>query len=172
MAYIIDSSSLIEAKDRTFCFDICPGYWDWLIEQNTNGAVYSIDKIYDELIKGNDELVTWCKRNAANFFLPIDDVTIVEMIRISSWAVSSYPLPAHHAFMSGADPFLIAHALAHKDIVVTDEILNLGEKKRIKIPAACREFNVKCMTPVEMLRIEGVRFVLERSPKLNISNLP
>ncbi len=164
MAYLIDSSSLIEAKDRVFCFDICPGFWDWLEQQNAAGNVFSIDRVFDELDKGNDALATWIRQRRNNFFLPVDATAFAEMSRISQWATTAYfTQPAQTEFLSGADPFLVAYALAHNHTVVTDEKFIQSEKKRIKIPAACHEFQVPCISPLEMLRTERVRFVLEIS---------
>lgn len=161
MPYLIDASSLIEAKERNFCFDICPGFWDWLDQHNTDGNVFSIDRVYDELSRGNDSLVMWAKQRKASFFLPVDPATITAMTQVTQWANGGNFTPrAQEEFLRGADPFLIAYALAHGHTIVTDETYVLGEKKKIKIPAACQKFNVKCMSPLEMLRAEGVRFVL------------
>jgi hypothetical protein len=42
--------------------------------------------------------------------------------------------------------YLVAHAHAHGHVVVTHEVVAQSVKK-IKIPNACIELGVKCMTP-------------------------
>ncbi len=162
MAHLIDASSLIEAKDRTFCFDICPGFWDWLDLRNTAGLIFSIDRILAELEAGDDELTQWAKQRRSSFFLPVDQATLTAVSQINTWVnQESFRPQAITDFMSGADPFLIAYALAHGHTVVTDETFVPGQKNRVKIPAVCQQFSVPYITPLEMLRSEGARFILQ-----------
>ena len=59
---------------------------------------------------------------------------------------------AHQAdeFLRGGDGWVIAHAMATGGVVVTHES-ERSKKSRIKVPAVCREFNVKCINTYEML---------------------
>ena len=57
--YLIDANVLIQAKNLHYGFDFCPGFWDWLVEQNRTGKVASIQKVADELHAGADELADW-----------------------------------------------------------------------------------------------------------------
>lgn len=161
MPYLIDASSLIEANNRYYSFDFCPGYWDWLEQQNTAGNVYSIDRIYDELNSGNDPLVVWAKQRRTSFFLPVDSATITAMTQVTQWANGGNFTPRAQAeFQRGADPFLIAYALAHGHTVVTNEKSAPNAVANVKIPDVCQHFGVVCVDPFEMLRAEKARFVL------------
>ena len=62
-------------------------------------------------------------------------------------------------FARVADSHLIAHAVATGHEVVTHEVPSASRKK-IKIPDACAGLGITCLTPFEMLRREGARFVL------------
>ncbi len=62
-----------------------------------------------------------------------------------------------------ADYYLVAHALAHGQVLVTHEV-PASSTTRIKIPNACMGLGVTHMTPFEMLRKEKARFVLGRQP--------
>ncbi len=64
-------------------------------------------------------------------------------------------------FFQVADYYLVAHALAHKYVMVTHEV-PANSTKRIKIPNACIGIGVQHMTPFEMLRREKARFILGR----------
>lgn len=122
MAYLIDANCFIEPKNTYYTFDICPGFWDWLDEQNRVSNVYSIDKVREELMSGNDELARWAKARP-HFFLPIDADTLTYVREIGAWLTSSKIYKTHviERFMSGADPFLIAYGLAHGHTLVTHE---------------------------------------------------
>ena len=56
MAYLLDADVFIRAKNLHYGFDFCPAFWDWLIQQSQGGQVYSIEKVGDELLAGDDEL--------------------------------------------------------------------------------------------------------------------
>ena len=52
MAYLLDANVFIQAKNLHYGLDFCPAFWDWLIEANARGLVYSIEKVGDELDAG------------------------------------------------------------------------------------------------------------------------
>lgn len=56
MAYLLDSNVFIQAKNFHYGFDFCPGFWDWIDHSHADGTVLSIEKVYDELASGDDEL--------------------------------------------------------------------------------------------------------------------
>ena len=60
---------------------------------------------------------------------------------------------------SKADAWLVAHALATKRIVVTEEKFGRDIKKRIPIPNVCKEFDIRYMIHIDtfdMLRNLGI----------------
>jgi predicted nucleic acid-binding protein len=160
MAYLLDSNIFIEAKNRYYGFDICPGFWDWLVASNQAARVFSIEKVGDELKAGSDELADWATTQSASFFVAPDALVIPALSQVSNWVSSAaYDPAAKNTFLQVADYFLVAHALAHGFTLVSHEKAD-GSKKRIKIPAACIALGIKCVTPFEMLRIEKAKFVL------------
>jgi len=84
MAHLIDANCFIQPKNDYYGFDFCPGYWQWLGQQNQIGNLFSIDKIGDELRCGNDELAEWSKQKDSGFFLPIDVPALSQMSVIST----------------------------------------------------------------------------------------
>jgi hypothetical protein len=73
MKFLLDSNIFIEAKNRYYGFDICPGFWDWIDHVCAND-VASIVEVRDELIDGRDDLADWITaRNEAAWFLRVDD---------------------------------------------------------------------------------------------------
>lgn len=163
MPYLLDANVFIQAKNLHYGFDICPGFWDWLIQANAQGKVYSIEKVRDELETGNDELTAWARNRGETFFLPPDMQVVPAFGQVSAWVNSAgYEPAAISTFLQVADYYLIAHALAHNFIVVTHEV-PANTRKKVKIPNVCIGLRIRHMTPYEMLRREGARFVLAGS---------
>lgn len=160
MPYLIDTDVFIQAKNLHYGFDFCPAFWDWLIQQNKNGVVFSIEKVGNEIAAGADDLAVWSASRGDTFFLPPDSATIPALRTISSWVASQdYHPAAVNTFLQVADYYLVAQALAHDYTVVTHEKPD-NSIKRIKIPTVCIGLSIKCMTPFEMLRNEHARFIL------------
>lgn len=160
MPYLLDSNVFIQAKNLHYGLDFCPAFWDWLIEHNNAGQLYSIEKVGDELKAGNDELAIWAASRRGEFFLKPDESMLPALPQVSTWATSQrYEPAAVNTFLQIADYYLVAFALAHGFTVVTHEIASASTKK-IKIPDACIGLKIKTMSPYEMLRVERARFVL------------
>ena len=163
MVYLLDANVFIQAKNLHYGFDFCPAFWDWLEKQNAAGKVFSIEKVEDELIAGNDDLATWAKAQGTAFFLRPDTAVLPFFGQVSAWVkAQQYDPAAIYTFEQVADYYLIAQALAQNAMVVTHEV-PANTRKKIKIPNVCIGLNVKHMTPFEMLRREGAKFVLGRN---------
>lgn len=160
MAYLLDANIFIQAKNLHYGLDFCPAFWEWLIEKNAVGEVYSIEKVGDEIAAGADELTAWAAKRGDGFFLPPDEAVLPALGTVSAWANGQgYEPAAVNTFLQVADYYLVAHALAHGHTIVTHELPSTSTKK-IKIPNACIGAKIKCMTPFEMLRKERARFIL------------
>jgi len=163
MAYLLDTNVFMQAKNREYGFDFCPAFWDWLLLANSDGRVFSIEKVGDEIAAVADQLSEWAAQRGPSFFLRPDPAMAPALAGVSSWiSRQSYSPNAVSNFLSGADFFIVAHALAHRHSVVTHE--KPGATKTVKIPDACIALGVKCMNPYEMLRYERARFVLGSTP--------
>lgn len=164
MAYLLDANVFIEAKRRHYGFDFCPAFWDWLGRQNAAGKVFSIERVLDELLSGNDDLSDWARQRGSAFFLPPNDRLLSSLASVAEWVRSqSYRPGAVGTFLEDADYYLVAYAHAHGHVVVTHEVPSDGVRQ-VKIPNVAIGMNVKCMTPYEMLRAERVRFILGPTP--------
>ena len=161
MAYLLDANVFIEARKHHYGFDFCPAFWDWIDLQFQAEAVYSIDSVRNELLAKEDNLSEWARNRNAGFFMEPDDKVAQSLRTVAHWANSSdYNQSAVHKFFSGADYFIVAYAHAHGHVVVTQEQPSLGSKRKLKIPDACNQLNIKWMTPFKMLGLEGARFIL------------
>lgn len=160
MTYLLDANVFIQAINLHYGLDFCPAFWDWMVESNTAGKVFSIDKVADEIAAGADELTEWMNNHAGNLFLGTDSRTIEKFGQVSIWATGQeYEPAAINTFLQVADFYLLAHALSGGHVVVTHEV-PANSRRRIKIPNACIGLHLRFMTPYEMLRVEQARFVL------------
>lgn len=160
MAYLLDANVFIQAKNLHYGLDFCPAFWDWLIANNAEGNVFSIEKVGDEIATGGDDLSDWAAQRGDGFFLKPDAALLPALATVSAWTKGqNYEPAAVNTFLQVADYYLVAYALAHGHTVVTHEIAT-ASSKRIKIPNACIGLKIKFMTPYEMLRHERARFIL------------
>ncbi len=163
MTYLLDANVFIQAKNLHYGLDFCPAFWEWLIDNHAAGKVASIDKVGDEIAAGSDELTDWVRDHGNRLFLQTDAQVAAQFSTVSTWITGQqYEPAAIHTFLQVADFYLIAHAMARRQTVVTHEV-PANSAKRIKIPNVCIGLNVRFMTPYEMLRRERAKFVLGRN---------
>ena len=159
MAYLLDANVYIEAHQRYYGMDLCPGFWQWLEEAHACGNVITLDKVRDELMKKEDSLSEWVNNRSESFFTPLDDGMRESLGEVSTWAVTQdFKQSAVSDFLSKADYFLVAHAKTHGHSIVTLE-KHKGGKSKIKIPTVCDALALaKPLDTYEMLKKEKVTF--------------
>ena len=165
MKHLLDSNTLIEAKNRYYGMTICPGYWAWILQQHQALEIASIVPVRDELAKGNDDLTQWVKSNAQLFEDASDERTQVAFGYIVAKIAELAPLMkvgALEEFLEGADPWLIAKAMTTGAVVVTHEVYNPDIKRKYTIPNVCSLVGVSYMNTFELLGKLDARFVLHR----------
>jgi hypothetical protein len=163
MAYLLDANVFIEAKNRHYSFDFCPAFWSWLEREHASRKVFSIPKVAEELARGADDLARWAAELSPGFFLSTGPAELIQFAKVANWVSSSGRDPGAIArFLSGADAYLVAHALATGWRVVTHELASTSLKK-VKVPDVCSALGVQVMSPFAMLRQERARFELGAS---------
>lgn len=166
MLYLLDANVFIQAKNQYYGFDICPGFWSWMDSVLDNGDVFSIDMVRQELAKGDDDLADWAKERSKNpaFLKTEDGPTQQALEQVANYvATAGYKPQALQKFLAGADPWLIAKAMALPQTakVVTHERLSLNSVSRVPIPNVCREHTVEYCDTFDLLRRLSAKFVLE-----------
>jgi hypothetical protein len=160
MAYLLDANVFIQAKNLHYGLDFCPAFWDWLLENNARGTVFSIEQVGDELQGVADELSEWAKPLGSGFFLPTPAEIAPSLTAVSEWAKSQkYKPAAVHTFLQVADYYLVAQAYAGGHFVVSHEV-PAKSANIIKVPDACVGMGIKHISPYAMLRRERARFVM------------
>jgi len=169
--YIIDTSSLIQIKDRYPARKL-PGLWADLNTMIVNKRLIAPEEVKKEILDGDDELVPWVHDHTPMFH---DNSSLIGITQ--NPVLEKFPEMAnynsekrHHA-----DPFVIALGLAltanpqkslvsYNPIIVSDEKSDLIKNPKLpfsqikKIPDVCDYFGLKCIDHLEMFKIEGFRF--------------
>ena len=163
MPYLLDTSVFIEAKNDFYGMDFCPAFWYWLVKSNRARKLFSIDKVRDELKRGEDQLSDWAKDRGGGFFIPSEGDVLFEIESIKRCMDSNnYNEISKRNFMSGADCFLVAHAKVRRFSVVTRERYEKNTNK-VKIPNICEKMGIRCVPIATMLRNEKAQFVLGKA---------
>jgi hypothetical protein len=159
--YVLDANVFINSHQCHYGMDFCPAFWDWLAVKNKSGIIFSIDRIRSELEECDDTLCAWAKEQGNGLFLPFDQTAADHLPRVIGWVEQQtrFKRSAIDAFSAGADMYLIAYALAHSHVVVTQEVSAPNSKTAIKIPDVCDGLEVQCVSLWELLRAEGAKFV-------------
>jgi hypothetical protein len=157
-AYLLDADTFIQAKNGPYRFSVCPAYWDWLDREHKKGKIFSVRKIFEELIDRDDDLSDWIAQRES-FFLEPDEATHAGLKLLSEWAIKNYAPEGYTDFLASGDYMLVGHAIGQPYIVVTHE-RPANSKTKVKIPNACAPFAVECIDPFELLSREQASFVL------------
>jgi len=157
--YLIDTNILVEAQ-KTYPRSMFPQVWNQLSWGISQGIIHFVPDVIEELKKGNDDLVEWISsHNGLSKLKTRDNTSVVqryiEIIRFIDVS-PAYNDKALRTWSDGsiADPWLIAAALCHGHTIVTYE-----KPARIKgtpcgkpkIPDICKDFNVCCITILQLL---------------------
>ncbi len=172
--FVLDANVFIETHRNYYPFDICPGFWDGLIQHFRSGNLLSIDKVREELLdiskledEEPDALYFWTLAAPQDMFVSSSSRALADAYNeIIAW-VSSRPqffVGAKDEFAEKADGWLVAHANVHGLTLVTQEVPDPRIKKRVPIPNVCQQFNVPYCNTFDMLRQLGVRFELAPNP--------
>ncbi len=163
--YLLDANIFIESHNLHYHPCFCQGFWEWIVQGHNKGIFFSLDKVEDELVRppsANDELSDSLRTGLFpnTFFIQSlsDTQTARAYGRLMQWVSNHrlYNLAAIKEFQlhTAADAFLVAAAMAHGYIIVTQEVSG-NSPKRVKIPDAARENGVRCITIQQLLRMHA-----------------
>ncbi len=147
--YSFDSCAFIDTWRRWYSPDVFKTVWDFITEKIQNKVIFSTRLVKVEIERQRDEILDYVSQFSNLFINPSrEEQRIVREIvnnpDFTNWSTNP---------ITEADPFVIAFAKINDLIVVTYENPN----SHIKIPAACRIFDVECINFIEFLRNESFR---------------
>lgn len=159
--YCIDANILIQAWQKYYSPEICPSYWDVLNELGRRGIIFIPELVYEEIKKGEDDLFEWLKKSD----IPIKKIDG----QVTHCLKQIYESNPKHKFLvssngihSLADPWVIAHAIKEKAIVVTKETKDFFKKQtKIKIPHVCENMKVDWIDDFEFIKKMNIKFICQ-----------
>jgi hypothetical protein len=150
--YTIDACSLISGW-RYYPPDVFPGLWDYLENLTVKGLLHSTEEVLIELKKNDDALLGWAKRQSG-LFVPVDNDIQVLVLKVLKDHPNLYDIEKNK---SGADPFVIAHALQNGYTILTEEKKS-GNPDKPKIPNVCEYYGIRYINLISLLREQGLKF--------------
>lgn len=162
--YILDADVFISAKNQYYAFVICPGFWDSLVHHGKAGNIRSIDKVRKELLAGRktEDLVQWVKNDLpSEFFLETTTQDVIDAYaKVMLWVQRNpqYFDGAKAKFATEADGWLVAYAMVHDTIVVTNEQPRPESRNRILLPDVCEQFKATYKDTFVMLKDLVIQF--------------
>lgn len=149
MVYSIDTSAILDGHNRHYPPDVFPKLWDNLQVLISDGKLRATELVLKELERKDDAAKAWTKKQST-LFQEVDE----GVQKIVTTIMGKYPqIMKKGGQKNEADPFVIAFAKYNNFIVVTGEI-KPGSENKPTIPFLCREFNVKYINILELIRLE------------------
>jgi hypothetical protein len=160
--YWIDTGVLVQAHRGPYKRSRFPQFWGFLDEQMAAGRIKMPRLAFEEIFKGGheDALTSWCKPRKGNGLCQNETRAVQERYgQITEHVYDKYKAKPQQVreFLSGADGWVIAYALATSGVVVTMEN-ERSYRSKIKLPTVARVFDVRCRTTYEMLEDLGADF--------------
>jgi hypothetical protein len=151
-SYCLDSGVFINSWHKNFPPDIFPSVWDHLDKLCRENIVFTLPEVAQEIYPRDDDVAKWLKARKKIVVRRNDDI-IWQMKEI----MNSYPkLAGEGSGRSGADPWVISHAIYRRATVVTEE-RESGSLNKPRIPDVCSALQVVSINTVDLLRATGLR---------------
>lgn len=153
--YSIDTSCLVHGWRRAYPPKRFPGLWAQIDTLIDDGRLIGSIEVYNELEKKDDDIFAWAKERKGALFREIDDDVQGAVVHI----MATYPkLVDTGKGKSGADPFVIAQALACNPAltVITQE--QGGSEGKPRIPFVCQAEGVPCIDLLTLIDAEDWSF--------------
>jgi hypothetical protein len=110
--------------------------------------------VYRELAGFGDELSRWVKNRKQNGLNKEVDQAVQTRFQVVAdgiFTCGRYGIENINEFLSGADPWIITHALVTGGTVVTNESALRPNAKKVRIPDICADNTVKCISGYDLL---------------------
>jgi len=161
--YCFDSNILIQAWQKYYSPKYCPDYWIVLNQLGYENRIFISEMVYDEITRTDGDLSKWLKLSK----IPVHKIS-EPVTKCLERIYQKNPL---HKFLvdstkarSLADPWVIAHAISEKAIVVTkEEKVTSPNSNKIKIPNVCDNMGIRWINDFKFIEEINIKFTCNRS---------
>ncbi len=157
-SFCLDANVLIQAWQKYYSPTFCPDYWEVLNKLGNQGRIFISEMVYEEIIRTDDDLSKWLKTSR----IPVREID--ELVTKSLQAIYSKN-PLHKNLVDNtkarslADPWVIAHAINEKAVVVTkEEKVTALNSNKIKIPNVCDNMGVRWINDFQLIAELDIQF--------------
>lgn len=158
--FLLDANVFIQAHRRYYALDLCPGFWECVVNYCQKTRLLSIDRVRNEIADG-DALSAWVKQAPDELFASSTQQAVADKFgEMMAWvqANDQFHPAAKAEFARVADGWLAAYAQVHGTVLVTQEVYDPNVRKKVPLPNVCRQFGVPYKDTFSMLRELEVRF--------------
>ena len=158
--YLPDANVLMTAFHHYYSPALFPGFWHFLSHHFAEGNLVMIDRVCDEILYPS-ELVSWVVQAVDDPVASTATQQVVDAyVQLMDWVQDNpqFNPSAREDFARSADGWLVAYAMVHGAIVVTNEVSAPESRSKVKLPDLCHRFHVRCINTFEMLRELGASF--------------
>lgn len=152
VVYNIDTSTLIYLE-KYYPRESFPLIWINLEKSFESGQIYILDKVWKEIQDYEDKedpLVVWVKEDRKSKMVRKTEdrhvVKAAEIIRDNPELLKDNA-SVDSTIKESADPYIIAHSLIERTVVITGEKKYTNPKaSRIRMPHVCDKYGVSCIS--------------------------
>jgi Domain of unknown function (DUF4411) len=160
MLYLLDANVIITAKDSYYAIDQVPEFWEWLVHQGEHNNLKVPRELFDEVSPGGDKdhpFFAWRKHKGTVGALQLDEAIDPEILQRVLDEGYGENLTDDELITIGADPFLVAYALAkpNRTVVTTEVSRPSAQRQNRKLPDVCDQFVVPRLNTFQMTRALG-----------------
>lgn len=155
--YWLDANVLIRPnREGFYSLQLAPTFWQLLERKAAEGILGVPMRVYQEIADYGDNLSAWAdERRNSGMFVVEDRNVQSEMTRVADYVTQNYPAHKAQQFLGGADPWVIAHAIADNSIVVSYESRVDMSSQTPKIPNVAQAFQIRTVSLYRMLQTLG-----------------
>ena len=167
MLYLLDTSVLIDAKNKYYPLDRIPQFWNWIVHQSSAGNIKLPPQVIGEILGPDnsdeepaDDLADWVISNRTTLEWT-DELSLELLTRTYSQGYEIVPedLTTVDPLSEPADPFLIAYALENPErrrVVTMENLQSVGstlpKPANRRIPLVCGLLGVECINTFKLIR--------------------
>ena len=171
--YLLDSNIFIEPSRIYYPFDLAPGFWYQMEKAILSDNVLILDVVYNEIVKGADELASWLEviirlNKVITSVQPIIEAYGRVLSYISTCGLYKQAAIDTWSGRTRADLWLIVTAIdvarEQEVIIITFEksVINISTKRQThsnaKIPDVAANFNIACENLYYFMREMGIKW--------------
>jgi len=155
--YCLDANFFIEAWNKYYSPNFCSDYWDVINILGKEDRLFIPYEVNKEIIKTDDALSKWLKKSDVKVLQPDEDVQqcLKDMYSFNPLHIK---LVDSSKGRSLADPWVIAHAMKEKAVVVTKENKVTTSTDKIKIPNVCENMGIEWIDDFQFIAETNIKF--------------